>query len=165
VTRLLTTSAILLALASPALAAYTKDMGCVLKDNQGNTLTYIFVIKDDNDQDASGTAHGVMYELAFSKNGDMPQADSEPLWDVTAQQNGAILIPQSNPDWTMSITRAGVDLLHGETVVAHGACRDMNGEADALQKEREKNQRDRFVYGGLNLIKSLAGIAGAIHGH
>jgi hypothetical protein len=169
--RLIITTAIALALAAPALASanYTSDLACDVKDGQGNVLTYIFVLKEDHPTDASGEVHGVMYELVSGKNGVPNQQRDEPLWTISGKANGAYLVPQTDPRWTLFVT-AGVgngtipaELLHDEDLVAKGVCEDMHGEATAIQQQRDKNQRDKFVYNGLQLLSHLAGMASAIH--
>jgi hypothetical protein len=94
VTRLLTTSAILLALASPAVAG----MSCVLKDTQNNTLEWVFTDKSLTTTQ-TGFSYGEVYEIGFARNRNntFPAAGQEPTWKLEFTPKVSLVIYSRAP--------------------------------------------------------------------
>lgn len=174
--RLIITTAIALALAAPAFASstYVNDLGCDLKDANGVVHSVLLAMKEDHPASPGIAAHALMYQVLIGTNGVPDKQDGEPLWTATADANGGYFSRQDSPDWTLFLqagTADGQGRIHAEfgraeeQPFAIGVCKDFGHEITDLHNEHMQQKRDKFVYNGLNLIKNLAGIASAIHGH
>jgi gag-polyprotein putative aspartyl protease len=127
-TRLFTTTAVILALATPAFADVA-GVGCKITDTQNSEMIYIFKYASH-----TGPNSGVAYEVAYSKNGHeviTPVGQKMPGWRWSYDPGKAAisLYPDDAPRWWISGSTSGTFLMHGNNVIGKGECKDLNAKA------------------------------------
>jgi hypothetical protein len=117
--------------------AHAGKIGCILNDEQGNALAYVF---DDSFSDTYDNGEkGTVREEAFSKNHHdvIAPEGSKPVWTYEKQEGGFMLEPKAGPPgWKLLIStvnkgagdgwKNNAGLYHDEgdhdKTVALGAC-------------------------------------------